>query len=517
MGVPGSVNKWIIAAVVIIPTFIEVVDTSVVNVALDHIRGSLSAGVDEATWAITSYLVSNAIIIPLTGWLARVFGRKRYLLFSIALFTVSSLFCGMAWSLSSLIFFRVLQGIGGGALQPISQTILLETFPPKEHGMAMAVFGIGVIFAPILGPILGGWITDNWSWNWIFFINIPIGILSMALIYVFIKDPPYLKRVSLNRIDYWGLILLSLGLGSLQIVLDKGQQEDWFNSSFILLLAGISAAALILFMIVELRGKEPVVNLRVFRNHAFASGNAIMFMTFFVLFGTIVAMPIFMQKLLGYNAYWAGLALATGGFSMVIVMPIVGKLVTKISPKAILFVGLCLFAYSTWILTAVTLNSSFEFLVWARVVMGLGLGLVFITLTNLTLSSVPKEEMGNATAVYNLLRNLGGSFGVAFMTTVIARRSQYHQASYLEQANPYDPNYQQAVAHLSAMPQAHAMGDASVPLAAKAVIYQKAMAQASLFSFVDAFYLCTILLIVIIPFLFFLRRPKYLAEPVAGH
>lgn len=513
----GPVNKWIIAAVVIIPTFIEVVDTSVVNVALDHIRGSLSAGVDEATWAITSYLVSNAIIIPLTGWLSRVFGRKRYLLFSIALFTVSSFFCGMAWSLSSLIFFRILQGLGGGALQPISQTILLETFPPKEHGMAMAVFGIGVIFAPILGPILGGWITDNWSWHWIFFINIPIGIVSLGLISYFIKDPLYLKRISLNRIDYWGLIFLSLGLGCLQIMLDKGQQEDWFSSTFIVWLAGISAAALILFFIVELRGKEPVVNLRVFRNTAFASGNAIMFITFFVLFGTIVVMPVFMQKMLGYNAFLSGLALATGGISMVIVMPIVGKLVTKISPKIILFVGLCLSAYSTWILTAVTLNSTFEFLVWARVVMGVGLGLVFITLTNLTLSSVPKEEMGNAAAVYNLLRNLGGSFGVAFVTTILARRAQYHQARYLEQANPFDPQYQHALTQVAALPQIQGIGDAAAPLAVKAVIYQKAVAQASLFSFVDTFYLCTILLIMVIPFLFFLRRPKYHVAAVAAH
>lgn len=513
----GPVNKWIIAAVVIIPTFIEVVDTSVVNVALDHIRGSLSAGVDEATWAITSYLVSNAIIIPLTGWLSRVFGRKRYLLFSITLFTVSSLFCGMAWSLSSLIFFRILQGLGGGALQPISQTILLETFPPKEHGMAMAVFGVGVIFAPILGPILGGWITDNWSWNWIFFINIPIGIISVALISFFIKDPPYLKRISLNRIDYGGLILLSLSLGCLQIVLDKGQQEDWFNSSFIGCLGAVAVVAFVAFLMVELRGKEPVVNLRVFRNTAFASGNAIMFTTFFVLFGTLVLFPVFMQKLLGYTSFLSGLALAAGGISMIIVMPIVGKLVTRVSPKLILFIGLCVSAYSTWILTSVTLNTSFEFLVWARLVMGVGLGLVFITLTNLTLSRVPKEEMGNATAVYNLLRNLGGSFGVAFVTTMVARRAQHHQARLLEQANPYDPQYQLAASQGALLPQVQGLGDASGPMAVKAVIYQKALAQASLFSFVDTFYLCTILLIMVIPFLFFLRRPRYLSAAVAAH
>ena len=512
-----SINKWLIAMVVIIPTFIEVVDTSVVNVALDHIRGSLSAGVDEATWAITAYLVSNAIVIPMSGWLSRLFGRKRYLIFSIVLFTVSSLFCGLAWSLPVLIFFRVLQGLGGGALQPISQTILLETFPPKEHGMAMAVFGFGVVFAPILGPIFGGWITDNWSWHWIFFINIPIGVLSVMLITAFIKDPPHLSRVPFNRIDYWGLLLVTVGLGCLQVVLDKGQQEDWFNSQFIFILAAVSLAALVSFIIVELKVKEPIVNLRVFKNSAFASGNAIMFMTFFILFGTIVVIPIFLQKMMGYTSYLSGLAIAAGGFAMLFVMPVVGKLVMKISPKIILFVGLVVSAYSTWILTGISLTTSFEFIAWARVVMGVGLGCVFITLTNLTLSSVRKEEMGNATAVYNLLRNLGGSFGVAFVTTVLARRAQYHQGRYLEQANPYDPQFQHALAQARQLPQVQAAGSASAPMAAQAVIYQQAIGQANLFSFVDTFYLCTLLLIAIIPLILMLRRPKYLKEPVAVH
>ncbi|MBF0619489.1 MAG: DHA2 family efflux MFS transporter permease subunit [Candidatus Omnitrophica bacterium] len=507
-----SVNKWLIALIVIVPTFIEVVDTSVVNVALDHIRGSLSAGVDEATWAITSYLVSNAIIIPISGWLSRVFGRKRYLLFSIILFTVSSLLCGLAWSLPALIFFRVLQGIGGGALQPISQSILLETFPPKEHGMAMAVFGIGVIFAPILGPVLGGWITDNWSWNWIFFINIPIGIISVISIAAIIKDPPYLNRVSLDRIDYWGLMLLGVGLGCLQVVLDKGQQEDWFNSPFILTLAIISAVALILFVIVEMVVKEPVVNLRIFKNAAFTAGNLTMFMAFFVLFGSIVALPIFMQGMMGYTAYLAGLALAVGSIPMLVVMPIAGKLVTKISPKTLLIAGLLTTAGSTWMLTGLSLGVDFSFVVWARVVMGIGMGCVFITLTNLTLSSVPRSEMGNAAAIYNLLRNLGGSFGVAFITTILARQAQVHQARYLEQANPYNMNYQHAVMKIAAMPQAgHSVK------AADGVIYQNALRQASLMSFVDVFYLCTILLLCIVPLVALMRRPKYAAAPVAAH
>ncbi|NTV28970.1 MAG: DHA2 family efflux MFS transporter permease subunit [Candidatus Omnitrophica bacterium] len=508
------INKWIVALVVIIPTLLEVIDTSVVNVALDHIRGSLSATVDEATWAITSYLVSNAIIIPLTGWLARVFGRKRYLLFSIVLFTVSSFLCGMAWSLPALIFFRVLQGLGGGALQPMSQTILLETFPPREHGKAMAVFGIGVIFAPIIGPILGGWITDNWSWNWIFYINIPIGILSIIMVSLVIKDPPYLKRVSLSRIDYRGLMLISVGLGLLQVVLDRGQQDDWFNSGHIVLMAVISLISLLAFVFVELRSKEPVVNLRVFRNKSFAVGNSIMFVTFFVLFATIVILPLFLQRLMGYNALWAGYVIAPGGLAVLVAMPIVGKLASRVSPKLLLIIGLLLNAYSTWYLTSLNLNIDFDFLLVSRIFMGVGMACVFINLTMLTLSSVPKEEMGNATGIYNLLRNLGGSFGVAFVTTILARRTQFHHSRLVEQMNPYDPAFQHAVSRVTALPQ---LQGAPAPGAAEAVIFQESVRQANLFAFVDVFFICTVALLCIVPFVAMLRRPKHAAMPVAAH
>ena len=289
-------SKWIIALTVMLPTLIEIIDTSVVNVALDHIRGSLSAGIDESTWTITSYLVSNAIIIPMTGWLSRFFGRKRYLIFSISLFTLSSLLCGSAWSLQSLVFFRILQGIGGGALQPISQSILLETFPQRQHGMAMAIFGVGIMFGPIIGPLLGGWITDNWSWHWIFFINIPIGIVSILMVIFFIVDPPYMKGMKM-KIDYWGLAFLAIGLGCLQIVLDKGQMEDWFSSGFITWLTIISVSSLILFVIIEFFAEHPIVNLKTFKNLSFTMGNLVMFFAFFNLFGSIVLLPIFRECL----------------------------------------------------------------------------------------------------------------------------------------------------------------------------------------------------------------------------
>ena len=307
-------NKWIVAISVMLPTFIEVMDTSVVNVSLPHIQGSLNAGVDEVTWVLTSYLVSNAIIIPITGWLASVFGRRRYLIFSLLLFTASSILCGAAPSLHILIVARVLQGLGGGGLQPLSQAILLETFPRREHGIAMAVFGMGVVMAPIVGPIVGGWITDEWSWRWIFYINLPAGILAVFLIGLFIHDPAYIKR-EVFKIDRWGLFFLTLGLGALQIVLDKGEREDWFQSHFIVILSITAALSLILFVIVELHTEHPVVDIRVFKDRSFTVGTLIMFLGFFCLFASIVLLPLYLQQLMGYTAFWAGLVLGPGGIS----------------------------------------------------------------------------------------------------------------------------------------------------------------------------------------------------------
>jgi DHA2 family multidrug resistance protein len=436
-------NKWIIAITVMLPTFIEIIDTSVVNVSLNHIRGSLSAGIDESTWTITSYLVSNAIIIPLSGWLSRLFGRKRYLISSIALFAISSFLCGSAWNLQSLVLFRVFQGIGGGGLQPISQSILLETFPPHQHGIAMAVFGIGIMFGPIIGPLIGGWITDNWSWHWIFFINIPIGVISIFMVMFFITDPPYMKRAKM-KIDYWGLALLAIGLGCLQIVLDKGQREDWFSSSFIVGLSIISATSLILFVIAELFVKYPVVNLKVFKNITFSTENIVMFFIFFNLFGSIVLLPIYLQTLMGYTATLAGVVLGPGGIASMIAMPIAGRLITKINPKGILAFGIIICAYSTHLMSRYNLNADFYSIAWPRILLGIGMGFAVIPLMTLAFSSIKKEAMGNATAIFNLLRNLGGSFGVAFISTMIARRAQSHQVHLVEHLTPFDTSYQVA-------------------------------------------------------------------------
>ncbi|MCC6346520.1 MAG: DHA2 family efflux MFS transporter permease subunit [Nitrospirales bacterium] len=500
-------NKWLIALTVMLPTLIEIIDTSVVNVSLDHIRGSLSAGMDEATWTITSYLVSNAIIIPLTGWLSRIFGRRRYLIFSISLFTAASFLCGSAWSLQSLIVFRILQGMGGGALQPLSQSILLETFPPRQHGMAMAVFGIGIMFGPIIGPLLGGWITDNWSWHWIFYLNIPIGLISIFMTMLFIADPPYLKGERM-KIDYIGLTLLAVGLGSLQIVLDKGQQENWFDSSFITWLSIAAAASLFLFVVVEHFAEHPVVDLRIFRNISFSAGNLVMFFAFFNLFASIVLLPIYLQTLMGYTATLAGLVLGPGGIATLLAMPAAGRLVTRVNPKGLLVFGILVCCYSSYLMSRFTLHADFFTIIWPRVVLGIGMGFLFIPLTTLTLSTIRKEEMGNATAIYNLLRNLGGSFGVAFVTTILARRAQFHQARLVEHLTPFDSAYRQAVEQGARILQERGVPETLSQYGAAARIYRQLIRQASMISFNDAFHLISLIMLCILPLVFFMRRGK---------
>ena len=504
----GKINKWLIALTVMLPTLIEIIDTSVVNVSLDHIRGSLSAGIDEATWTITSYLVSNAIIIPMTGWLSRLFGRKRYLIFSIALFTLSSFFCGMSWNLQSLIVFRILQGMGGGAMQPISQAILLETFPRKQHGMAMALFGVGIMFGPIIGPLLGGWITDNWSWHWIFFINIPIGVISVLMALFFIEDPHYMQRMKM-KIDYWGLAFLTVGLGCLQIVLDKGQREDWFASGFITVLALVAGISILLFLIVEhFFAEHPIMNLKTFKNLSFSTGNIVMFFAFFNLFGSIVLLPIYLQTLMGYNATLAGMVLGPGGVATLIAMPVAGRLVTKTNPKFLLGFGIVVSAYATHLMAQFNLLADFTTIIWPRLVLGIGMGFLFIPLTTMTMSSVKKEDMGNASAIYNLLRNLGGSFGVAFVTTIIARRAQVHQTYLTSQLSQFDRGLQIAL-HQSTQAMQQAGFAPSVSGSAGAgAIYSQLIRQASMMSFNDAFALLSVFMACILPLVLFMKKAK---------
>jgi len=495
-----------------LPTLIEIIDTSVVNVSLDHIRGSLSAGIDESTWTITSYLVSNAIIIPMTGWLSKFFGRKLYLIISITVFTVSSFLCGAAWSLQSLVFFRVLQGIGGGALQPLSQSILLETFPPRQHGIAMAAFGVGIMFGPIIGPLLGGWITDNWSWHWIFFINIPIGIISILLTMFFITDPPYMKRMKM-KIDYWGLTLLALGLGCLQVVLDQGQQEDWFSSSFIVWLSVISSLSLVSFVIAEVYAKNPIVNLKAFRNISFSTGNIVMFLGFFNLFASIVLLPIYLQTLMGYTSYLAGFVLGPGGVATLISLPIAGALVNKTNPKALLAFGIIVNAYATYLMSNFNLNADFNTVIWPRIVLGIGMGFFFIPLTTMTMAGIRKEDMGNASAIYNLLRNLGGSFGVAFVTTMLSRRAQFHQNRLIDHLTPFDRDYQIFSEHSSQILQYKGLPDALSDQGGLSILYRELLRHASMLSFNDAFRIVSIIMICVLPLVFFMKKGKPGSSP----
>jgi len=492
-----------------LPTLIEIMDMTSVNVSLGHIRGSLSAGIDESTWAITSYLVSNAIIIPLSGWLSRLFGRKRYLIVSITLFTVSSILCGLAWNLQSLIFFRVLQGIGGGALQPISQSILLETFPPHQHGMAMAVFGIGIMFGPIMGPLLGGVITDHLSWRWVFFIKAPIGIVSIVMTLFFIFDPPYMKRVGKKFIDYWGLILLPIGVGCLQIVLDKGQREEWFSSSFIVWLSIISAVSLILFVIAEIfNKKQPILNLKTFKDISFSTGCLVMFCIFFNLFGSLILQPIYVQTLMGYTATYAGLVLVPGGVASMITMPIVGRLVTKINPKGILAFGIITCAYSSYLMSKFNLYADFFSIALPRMIMGIGMGATVIPLIVLAFATIKKEDMGNATAIYNFLRNLGGSFGVAFVTTMLSRRAQFHQSHLVEHLTPFDRAYQFASEQTAQILEYRGFWGSLSDYGGLAAIYKELLRQASMMSFNDAFYLISIILICVFPLVLLMKKGK---------
>lgn len=496
-------SKWIVALTVMLPTLIEIIDTSIVNVSLDHIRGSLSAGIDEATWTISAYLVSNAIVIPMSGWLSRLFGRKRYQIGSIILFTASSFLCGSAWNLQSLIFFRILQGLGGGGLVPISQSILLEAFPPKQHGIAMAIFGVGAMFGPIVGPILGGWITDNWSWRWIFYINIPIGILSVVMNYIVIRDPSYMTRLKM-KIDYAGLILLAVGLGSLQFILDKGQREDWFSSPLIMTFAAISFVSLVFLVINELYTSQPIVNLRLFKDRTFGSGSIVMFFVFFNLFGSIIVLPIFLQTLMGYSAYDAGMVLGPGGLATLIVMPIAGFLITRVNPKRILGLGIFICALTTYMMSKFNAQTDFWHFVWPRVTLGIGMGFTFIPLTTLTLSHIPRELMGQASSLYNLLRNLGGSFGIAFVTTMVSRRAQAHQTDLVSHLSPYDPAFVTAKAKLGS---ALAMkGQYNLP--PEGILQREVLRQSSLLAYNDTFLTLSMMTLAVLGLVFMMERAK---------
>src|SRR5206468_9288946 len=395
------VNPWIIAVSVMFSTFMEVLDTTVVNVSLPHIAGNLSATPDEATWALTSYLVANAIILPLTGWLASHFGRKRLLMMAVVGFTAASFLCGLAPTLGALIVFRIIQGACGGALQPISQAVLLEAFPPKDRGKAMAFWGLGIVVAPMLGPVLGGWLTDSYSWRWVFYINIPVGIASIIMTRLFIFDPPYIRRKS-ESVDYWGIGMLAVGIGALQIVLDKGQEEDWFASSMILSLTVIAVATLGALIVHELTTENPVVDLRVFKARSYAVGVFLMTVVGFVLYGSLVLLPIMLQTLLGYPSLQAGIAMSPRGIGSFFMMPITGLMTGRFDPRKLLSAGLLLGGGTLIWLSVLNLQAGYWDIFWPQLLQGVGMSLLFVPLTTISMDAIPREKMGNATSLFNL-------------------------------------------------------------------------------------------------------------------
>jgi DHA2 family multidrug resistance protein len=500
-GIP-VINPWFVAVAVMTSTFMEVLDTTVVNVSLPHIAGSLSATPDEATWALTSYLVANAIILPMTGWLANFFGRKRLLMTSVAGFTLASFFCGFAPNLPFLIIFRVIQGATGGGLQPISQAILLEVFPPRERGKAMAFWALGIVVAPMLGPVLGGWLTDAYSWRWIFYINIPIGILSLFLTYIFVFDPPYIGRARGEKIDWWGMGLLAIGIGSLQIMLDKGQEDDWFSSHFITTLAILVFVCLSLFILRELCAKHPVVDLYVFRHRSYSTGVTLMTVLGFVLYGSTVMVPLLLQTVLGYPAL--------GSFLM---MPLVGWMMTKVQPRRLLGSGIVIATYAFWQFSHLNLDVGYWNFFWPLIIQGAAMGFLFVPLTTLTNDPIPKSEMGNATSLFNLMRNIGASMGIATVTTLLARHQQIHTHDLGAHVSAYDPATRSMVQQIIAALTARGSDVVTATRQAYAIIFQMVQQQAAIMSYNDVFLILTILFGLMFPLIFLMHKSTHHHKP----
>ncbi len=511
-----NINPWIVALSVMLATFMEVLDTSVVNVSLPHIAGSLSASIDEATWTVTSYLVANAIILPMTGWLASAFGRKRLLMLSVIGFTASSFLCGLAPTLSTLIVFRVIQGATGGALQPLSQAVLLEAFPPSERGKAMGFWGLGVVVAPILGPVLGGWLTDNYSWRWVFYINIPVGVASVIMTKMFIFDPSYLRQES-RGVDYWGIGMLALGIGALQILLDKGQEEDWFSSHFMVALAIIATVTLVAFVIYELRTDNPVVDLRVFKARSYAVGVFLMTIVGFVLYGSLVLLPIMLQTLLGYPSLQAGIAMAPRGIGAFFMMPLTGLMTGRFDARKLLTAGLIIGGVTLIWLSWLNLQAGYWDIFWPQLIQGVGMSLLFVPLTTVSMDPIPRERMGNATSLFNLMRNIGGSIGIAVTGTLIARHSQAITATLGAHVTPYDPSSQSMFLQLRAAFMAAGADVTTATERAYAALFGMVQRQASMVSFVGLFQLLGIIFLAMIPLVLLMRRPGHGGPVVGAH
>ncbi len=494
-------------------TFMEILDTTVVNVSIPHISGNLASTVEEGTWVVTSYLVANAIVLPISGWLARYMGRRRLLLTCVAGFSITSLCCGLATSLPALIVFRVLQGLTGGGLQPLAQAILLETFPRHKHGQAMAAFGIGILLAPILGPTLGGWITDNYTWRWIFYLNLPVGAFSLVMMSRYVWDPPYIKRAA-GRVDLWGIGFLALGLGSLQIVLDTGERKDWFSFEYIRLFGFFCAFGLIALIIRELKTANPVVDLRALKDRSFSAGVFLITMLGFVLYASLVLLPIYVQTLLGYPALDAGLALSPRGIGALLFTPIAGYLTSKIDPRRLLFVGFILGSMTMFSLARLNLNAGLWDIFWPQVFQGVSLSFLFIPLMALSMGGIAKEKMGNATSIFNLMRNIGGSIGIAVMTTFLSRRGQFHQNHLVANVTAGSAETARMLSGLKGWFYANGADGVTASKKALAAMYGMLQKHAAMLAFVEAFWVMGIVFLLMLPLLLLLRYRPHEKGPV---
>jgi DHA2 family multidrug resistance protein len=502
-------NPWVIAVVVAMAAFMEVLDTSIANVALPHMAGNLGASNDESTWVLTSYLVSNAIVLPISGWLATRFGRKRFFMLCIFLFTLSSLLCGAATSLGLLIVFRIMQGAGGGGLQPMAQAILADTFPPQKRGLAFALYGITAIMAPTIGPTLGGWITDNYSWRWIFYINLPVGVLALFLVMRMVEDPPYLARAraALVGIDYIGIGLLTVGIGALQVLLDKGQEDDWFGSHFIVTLIVISAVSLISLVVWEWRQKAPIIDVHMFRGFNFAVSSMMMFFLGLLLFSSLVMMPQFLQTLMGYTAESAGLVLSGAGLVLLFEMPVVGQLTTKVPTKYIMAFGwFCLAIGMYYSTSRMDLLISFGSAARLRIVQSFGLGFLFVPISLVAYIGVPSEKGNGVSGIINFMRNIGSSVGTSMVTTMLARRAQFHQNVLTYHATNYDPAFRMQLQGLSRQLGAAGYTPPDARASALGRIYESVQIQSQTLAYLDTYMVLAVAAAVMFVLTFLIKK-----------
>jgi DHA2 family multidrug resistance protein len=520
--VAGPLNPWLIVGVISIATFMTVLDSSIANVALAHIAGGLSATYDEATWVITSFLIANAIIIPISGWLSNVVGRKRFYMISVALFTGASILCGFAPNLTWLIIARVLQGIGGGGLAPTEQSMLVDTFPPRSRGAAFAAYGMVVIVGPIVGPVLGGVITDNLSWHWVFLINGPIGVLSLTLVGLFVHEPDALKQDRARllekglRIDIIGFALVALALGCLEFTLDRGQRDDWFSSPVITTFAVVSAVSFLAFVPWELTREDPIVPLRMFARRNFSIACIFLLAVGVILFGTTQFIPQLLQQVMGYTATDAGLALTAGGFATILAMPLVGALTGRVDARILIGSAFVVEALALWNMSHLNTNMSFADAATARMWQAVGIPFLFVPISAIAYVGLRPEESNQASALMNVARNLGGTFGISLVQTMLAQRAQFHQARLVETLNPLNPNYAAQAAGAAQGLIAHGQAAFASSAEATAQLYAGMMRQAEMLSYVEVFHTLAIVIALLAPLVFLLRGEQAQAGGAGG-